>query len=933
VDNDGDALITGALYWNTTVNSLFIWTGSVWSAAVFDTNGALFGVNNLSDVTDAATARTNLGLGNVDNTADSVKNVASAAALATPRTIALSGDVSGSVAFDGSANVTITAAVADDSHNHVIGNVDGLQAALDDKASISYVDTSVANLVDTAPATLDTLNELAAALGDDPNFATTVSNQIGTKLDASANAVSASKWQTARTITLSGDISGSVSLDGSSNVTLSAQVSDDSHNHVISNVDGLQTALDGKAAASHTHTASNITDFTEAVQDLIGADVVAGTGIAVSYNDTTGDTTITNTAPDQTVSLTGSGATSVSGTYPNFTISSTDNNTTYSAGGGLSLSGTTFSHTDTSSQASVDNSGATVIQDVTLDTYGHVTALGSTTLTAATVGALAVGAKAADSNLLDGYDYTDFNGVVARWITTSANATGRLKLKLPFATNSGLMLKFTISQYTSYTQYDYEVAAYLYPSTDQWYIPTAVFTGTGSPDIVVGREADGKAYVSIADGMYTGVIVHSLTIGYIGTEPNAYDQGWVITQDATTPNSVSVDVRTTWNSGNDGAGSGLDADLLDGQQGAYYYPASNPSGYTTNTGTVTSVNLTAGGAITVSGGPVTSSGSITVNHADTSSQASVDNSGATVIQDVTLDTYGHVTGLGSATLTAASVGAPSTDGTGASGTWGINVTGNSATTSQRNFSGDISTAGQGRFTGWYSGGAATGTAAEIGMSGGQGYMLVYNRDTSTYGTLNIAAAAANMEFSGGTINVNQGALQQGGNQVLHAGNVSSYALPLSGGTLTGDVSISSYAPRLYFTDTDGHNFSLYNNSNFFYLLNGSGSGLLYSDTSGNFTANGNVTAYSDARLKTDLEVITGALDKVKTLTGYTYTRIDSGERQTGVVAQDVQKVLPEAVNDSGEHMTVAYGNMVGLLIEAIKEQQAQIEDLKARLEV
>lgn len=47
-----------------------------------------------------------------------------------------------------------------------------------------YTDTAIANLVDTAPSTLDTLNELAAALGDDPNFATTISTQIGLKLDA-----------------------------------------------------------------------------------------------------------------------------------------------------------------------------------------------------------------------------------------------------------------------------------------------------------------------------------------------------------------------------------------------------------------------------------------------------------------------------------------------------------------------------------------------------------------------------------------------------------------------------------------------------------------------------------------------------------------------------------------------------------------------------
>ena len=68
-------------------------------------------------------------------------------------------------------------------------------------------------------------------------------------------------------------------------------------------------------------------------------------------------------------------------------------------------------------------------------------------------------------------------------------------------------------------------------------------------------------------------------------------------------------------------------------------------------GTVTSVAVANGGGLSVSGSPITSSGTITISHADTSSQASVNNSGRTYIQDITLDTYGHVTGITSATET------------------------------------------------------------------------------------------------------------------------------------------------------------------------------------------------------------------------------------------------------------------------------------------
>lgn len=94
--------------------------------------------------------------------------------------------------------------------------------SLEAYATQEYVNDSVSALVSAAPATLDTLNELAAALGDDPNFATTISNQIAGKANAS-------------------------------------------HTHTIANITGLQTALDGKAASSHTHTIANVTGLQAAL--------------------------------------------------------------------------------------------------------------------------------------------------------------------------------------------------------------------------------------------------------------------------------------------------------------------------------------------------------------------------------------------------------------------------------------------------------------------------------------------------------------------------------------------------------------------------------------------------------------------------------------------------------------------------------------------
>lgn len=103
---------------------------------------------------------------------------------------------------------------------------------------------------------------------------------------------------------------------------------------------------------------------------------------------------------------------------------------------------------------------------------------------------------------------------------------------------------------------------------------------------------------------------------------------------------------------------------------------------------------------------------------------------------------------------------------------------------------------------------------------------------------------------------------------------------------------------------------------------------------GNMVVSGNVTAFSDARLKEKIEQIDGALQKVLKLTGVTYNRVGIEDRETGVLAQEVQAVLPEAIVETDTGMlAVAYGNLIGLLIEAIKEQQGQIEQLKeARLD-
>ena len=102
--------------------------------------------------------------------------------------------------------------------------------------------------------------------------------------------------------------------------------------------------------------------------------------------------------------------------------------------------------------------------------------------------------------------------------------------------------------------------------------------------------------------------------------------------------------------------------------------------------------------------------------------------------------------------------------------------------------------------------------------------------------------------------------------------------------------------------------------------------------SGSFTATGNITAFSDERLKENIETIEGALDKVSQMRGVTYkykSELNDGQRGTVVIAQEMQQVMPEVVQD-GEYLSVAYGNIVGVLIEAVKELKAELDQCKCK---
>ena len=151
-------------------------------------------------------------------------------------------------------------------------------------------------------------------------------------------------------------------------------------------------------------------------------------------------------------------------------------------------------------------------------------------------------------------------------------------------------------------------------------------------------------------------------------------------------------------------------------------------------------------------------------------------------------------------------------------------------------------------------------------------------------------------------------------------------LETSSGNVRGLIAAFESAPHLRIATSGNESIGFYD---------GGTSGTQNVDISGAgaLTVRDNITAYgsfSDIRLKENIEAIPDAIQKVQKLEGVTFNYKKDGSRSTGLIAQQLQEVLPEVVYETKDldtqetHYAVRYGNVVGLLVEAIKEQQTQL---------
>ena len=367
--------------------------------------------------------------------------------------------------------------------------------------------------------------------------------------------------------------------------------------------------------------------------------------VAGDYNNLKNKPTIPTVNNGQ-LTVQGTGALGGSGTF----TANQSGNTTIS-----------ISHDDTSSQGSVDNSNGTVIQDVTLDGYGHVTALGSVNLDSryytesesdnrfvnvtgdTMTGNLNIGANLSltgDSRILN----------LAGGSTTSSQSrviVGEQGLYgVSFRWNSGAELEFDGFWNSSVTGSRNRDLGSIDVNNRVWYLNNNVTVGgtLTTPNLTIGSgnkikfanndfirfdDANGVGRFHFdCDGSTNNASVQAAT--FVGA----------LSGNATTSTTLAT-ARTIAGSSFDGS---ADIDI------SYNNLTNTPTIPTVNNATLTVQGTGALGGSGTFTANQSSNATISISHDDTSSQSSVNNSSGTVIQDVTLDGYGHVTSLGSVNL-------------------------------------------------------------------------------------------------------------------------------------------------------------------------------------------------------------------------------------------------------------------------------------------
>ena len=535
---------------------------------------------------------------------------------------------------------------------------------------------------------------------------------------------------------------------------------------------------------------------------------------------------VVDDSSDNILRLTGTGATLQVGT--NRVLTTADEG----SGNGLdadTLDGNHASafltaHPNISAASSSNNSGRTYIQDITLDSNGHVTGIGTATETVTNTDT---------NNYLSSASFNTGNGVITFNRSGLSAVTVDIDNRYAYydhirslgtpaftnGSNPNITTAQLISEIESDGGFDSRTSVF---KTSWSYAGNYNLTDAGR-----FTETAGTSWITWTDnssdttrGNITAMAICPTTGGSANKVFIYNDQG----------STYSPGWREVWTNASDGAGSGLDADLLDGQQGSHYLDYNN----FTNT---------------------------------------------------------------PATLASSSSG----------NRWGVN-----------GFIGTDGVMEVGRYIDFHtSDGSTSDYAHRLTVTGSTLYHSAGISGTS-------AAFSSTCDFN------------------------SHVDFAFSSGSKGTRIETASTAIQTLRCDSDRFRFYMGGGSGEVFTIEQSGKiGIKDSTPDYPLDVNHNVSntsiyashdivAYSDIRVKKDIETIPDALDKVNKLRGVTYKRTDEGSTDRtmmGVIAQEVEEVIPEVVStkESDGHKAVAYGNMVGVLIEAVKELTEKVRILEEKL--
>ena len=864
---------------------------------------------------------------NVLTITNSVSNSDTVTRLTADDTNYLTGDVT----FSGGTNITLTQAANDIEISATDTNTQRSDQDIDDRIALnpegfisSYTDTTRSDeeIEDVVGAMITAGTGITVDYAD-PTGVLTITNDV-----TNSNTVTR----------VSGDetnyLTGDVDIIGGTNVTVSQATNEITITATDTNTQRTNSEIDARIALnpegfidSYTDTNTQRTD--EEVQDVVGGMVEAGTGISVSYNDPTGKLVITNdvsnsntvtrVSGDSTNFLTGDveiiGGTNVtvSQATNEITITAADTNTQRAihdtpTDGATTTSissnwafdnvktavptGAVFTDTNTNTQRS---------DEEIRDTIGAIISGSGATTVTVNDAANTIVVSSTDTNTDTNTQRSDedIRDVVASMLTggtgitvTENDPSNTLTITNDVA-NSNTVTRIS-GDGTNFLTGDVKIvgggATTVTQATNEITI-TSTDTNTNTFRGIHDTPSNGATTTSISSNWAFDNVKTAVPTGALFTDTNtntfrgihdspvngatttSISSNWAFdnVKTAVPTGAVFTDNNTTYSVGDGGLTTKNFTAAL----------KTKLDGIATSANNITNNNQISNGA-----GYITSYVNTVYTHPNYAS-TNINTSGATIVDIITTNATGHVTNLGTRTLTLANIGY--------SGATNANyITNNNQ------------------------------------LSNGAGYITGYTDTNTTY------TGGSYINLSGTTFNLATSASGDRWGKAMHIGSDGGMEAGLYMDFHTSDADTSDYAARITasaakLTVTGG----------------------LHS--SGTITAAGDVIAYySDERLKKDKKVIENALDRVSKMSGYTYRAnhnaellgITNTDLQIGLMAQEVEKAMPEAVRvspiqDKVDELgleglenvkTVQYDRLVALLIQSTNELNEKVRVLEDKLQ-